>query len=142
MFILNKLGILRFIKIYSDDEHKLNKEDLIKRIFEYISSSKDTSVIFDFDYLGEKKKLVYRTYGSIYIIMIIDDLENELGILDFINLIMKILDEVFKGVTEKHIIMNPEKVYLLIDELISGGIVIETDKNEIVSNYNEKMKDS
>ena len=54
---------------------------------------------------------------------------------------MSILDEVFKGISELHLIMNPEKLYLIIDEMISGGIVIETSKTEIISNYMEKMKD-
>ena len=66
--------------------------------------------------------------------------ENELAILDFINVIMKIFDEVFKNVCELHLIMNPDKLYLIIDEMISGGIVIETNKDEIISNYLSKCK--
>ena len=67
-------------------------------------------------------------------------IENELAILDFINVIMKIFDEVFKNVCELHLIMNPDKLYLIIDEMISGGIVIETNKDEIISNYLSKCK--
>ena len=53
---------------------------------------------------------------------------------------MKIFDEVFKNVCELHLIMNPDKLYLIIDEMISGGIVIETNKDEIISNYLSKCK--
>jgi AP-3 complex subunit sigma len=141
VLIINKLGLLRFLKIYSEDENKIDKDELIKNIISNIQSSKDAQIIYDFEYLNEKRKLVYRLFGSIYIIMITDDLENELAILDFINVMMQIFDDVFKGICELHIIMNPEKIYLLMDEMISGGMVIETNRTEIVSNFNDKMKD-
>jgi hypothetical protein len=141
LLIMNKLGLLRFIKVYTDDENKLDKEDLIKRVNSCLQNSRETSIIFDFEYMGENRKIVYRLFGSIYIIMILDDLENELAMLDFINVVMQVLDDVFKGVCELHLIMNPEKVYLIVDEMISGGSVIETSKTEISLNYLDKMKD-
>jgi AP-3 complex subunit sigma len=141
LLIINKLGLLRFIKIYSDDEHKLDKEELVKTIFSHLQNSKDTSIVYDFNYMGQKRKLIYRLFGSIYIAMILDDLENELAMLDFINVMMQVFDDIFKGVCELHLIMNPEKVYLALDEMISGGSVIETSRIEIFSNYMDKMRD-
>ncbi len=73
--------------------------------------------------------------------MIVDDLENELAILDYINVVMMVLDDVFKGVCEFHLILNPDKLYLLFDEMISNGVVIETNKVEILSNYTDKLRD-
>jgi hypothetical protein len=139
--IISKTGILRFIKIFSENESSLNKETLLESTINYIRSSNDTQIIYDFPYNNSNKKLVYRIFGGIYIVMIVDDLENELAILDFINVIMKALDEVFGGICELHIILNPEKIYLLIDEAICGGMVIETNKNEIIKNYNSKFKE-
>ncbi len=141
LLILNKTGILRFIKIFSDNESNINKDELAKRVYENMNNSRDTSIIFDFIYNGEKRKIVYRLFGTIYIAMILDELENELAMLDFINVFMQVLDDIFKGVCELHLIMNPEKLYLIVDEMISGGCVIETSKLEICSNYNDKMKD-
>lgn len=141
LMIISKTGILRFIKIFSENESSLNKETLLESTINYIRSSNDTQIIYDFPYNNSNKKLVYRIFGGIYIVMIVDDLENELAILDFINVIMKALDEVFGGICELHIILNPEKIYLLIDEAICGGMVIETNKNEIIKNYNSKFKE-
>ena len=141
LMIISKTGILRFIKIFSEDESSLNKETLLESTINYIRSSNDTQIIYDFPYNNSNKKLIYRIFGGIYIVMIVDDLENELAILDFINVIMKALDEVFGGICELHIILNPEKIYLLIDEAICGGMVIETNKNEIIKNYNSKFKE-
>ena len=141
LMIISKTGLLRFIKIFSENESSLNKETLLESTINYIRSSNDTQIIYDFPYNNSNKKLVYRIFGGIYIVMIVDDLENELAILDFINVIMKALDEVFGGICELHIILNPEKIYLLIDEAICGGMVIETNKNEIIKNYNIKFKE-
>jgi AP-3 complex subunit sigma len=139
--ILNKLGLLRFLKIFSEKEDSINKEDLIKRISHSVLNTKDTSIIFDLDFGGQNRKIVFRLFGTIYLIMIIDDLENELAMLDFINVVIGVLDDVFKGVCELHLIMNPEKIYFLVDEMISGGSVIETSRSEITANYLDKMKD-
>jgi hypothetical protein len=139
--ILNKLGLLRFLKIFSENENLINKEELIKKISQSVLNTKDTSIIFDFDYAGQNRKIVFRLFGTIYLIMIIDDLENELAMLDFINVVMGVLDDVFKGVCELHLIMNPEKIYFLVDEMISSGSVIETSRSEVTANYLDKMKD-
>lgn len=140
IFILSKTGLLRFIKIYSEDESNLNRKDLVERLVSAIQKSRSTEIIFEFDYTkDEKRKICYKPFGGIYIAMIIDELENELAILDFIYVIMQTLDDIFKGISELHIIMNPEKMYLLFDEMISGGIVIETKKGEIIKNFNDKM---
>jgi len=141
ILILNKLGLLRFIKIYSDKENQIEREELIKKVFNTLNQSKDTNIIYDFEYLGENRKLVFRLFGTIYIAMILDDLENELAILDYLNVVMQVLDEIFKGVSELHLIVNPEKIYLLVDEMISAGTIIETNKLEIISNYNDKLRD-
>jgi AP-3 complex subunit sigma len=139
--ILNKQGILRLIKLYSDEDIKVDIEELSRSAYGLISQAKDTNVIFNMDYYGKPRKLLYRFFQSIYIAVIIDELENELGMLDFVNLIFSTLDIIFKGVSELDIMNFPEKVYYLLDEMISGGVVIETDKTEILNNYNEKMKD-
>ena len=102
------------------------------------SEIKKNNNIRDKYYDNEIRRIAFRPFGSIFIVTICDELENELAILDFINVIMKIFDEVFKNVCELHLIMNPDKLYLIIDEMISGGIVIETNKDEIISNYLSK----
>ena len=139
LMILSKTGVIRFLKIYSENESIIDKKDLVERVFNAIQNSNDTQIIYNFIYYNnEIRRIAFRPFGTIFIVTICDELENELAILDFINVIMKVLDEVFKNVCELHLIMNPEKLYLIIDEMISGGMVIETNKDEIISNYLSK----
>ena len=141
IFLLNRYGNLRFLKIYAEEENNLDRDSLVKRIYTNILDTRDLNIILDFEFMGNSRKLVFKTFGSIYIALILDESENELAIMDFINVIMNCFDEIFNGVCELHFIMNPEKIYFMVDEMISGGIVIETNKAEIIKNYNDKMKD-
>ena len=141
ILFLSKTGILRILKIYTEDETKIDRKQLVENVMKSINNSSDTQIIYDFDYFGSKRRLVYRSFGSIYIAFVSDELENELALLDFINVMMKVLDEIFKGICELHIIMNPEKIYLAIDEMVSGGMVIEVDKTEIIKAYTDKIKE-
>ena len=141
IFLLNRYGNLRFTKIYAEEENNLDRDALTKRIYTVIVDTKNINIILDFEFLGINRKLVFKTFGSTFLALILDDSENELAIMDFISVIMSCFDEIFKGVCEVDLIMNPEKIYFMMDEMISGGIVIETNKEEIIKNYNEKMKD-
>lgn len=143
ILIINKQGVIRFLKIYTLDEKNIEREKLVKTVFDMIQSrdSKGSNIIFDVEYGLSNRKLIYRLYGSIYLVMIVDDCESELAIMDFIHVFMQVLDGIFNSICELDIIMNPEKIYLAIDEMISGGIVIETSTSEIIANYKEKLKD-
>ena len=137
VMIISKNGVLRFIKCYCAED--VNVKSISSSVFNTINESKDTLIIYDFPFNDKTTKICYRTFGSIYIAMIVDDMENERAILDYINVLMRAMNEVFTGVCEMHVIMNPEKVYLLFDEAISAGMVIETDVSTIVKNYKDKL---
>ena len=139
LMILSRSGILRFLRIYSEDESKISPKKLVADTISYIASSNNTQIIYDFPYTAkEKRKIVYRSFGNVFLISIIDDLENELAMLDFINVLMHAMNEVFMGICESHVIMNPDKLYLLFDEAICGGTVIETETNKIIKAYKDK----
>jgi len=64
--------------------------------------------------------------------MIIDGAESELGILDLIQVLVETLDRHFKNVCELDIIFNCEKVHWVIDEMVVGGLVVETNPASIL----------
>ena len=77
-------------------------------------------------------RVVYRLYATLYFCMIIDGSESELGILDLIQVLVETLDRHFKNVCELDIIFNCEKVHWIIDEMIVGGLVVETNPANII----------
>ena len=76
-------------------------------------------------------------FGSVYYCFIVDEFESELAIMDLLLATLDLLDRVFKRCREVDIKLNPEKVSVLIDQMISNGIVISTNVDEIIENYNE-----
>ena len=53
---------------------------------------------------------------------------------------MKEFDESFNRIIEIFIKNNPEKSYLFVVEMISGRFIKETNKEEIINNYMDKIK--
>ena len=77
-------------------------------------------------------KLVYRGFATLYFIAICDEAESELGLLDLIQVFVEALDKVFENVCELDIIFNSPKVHQLLDEIIVGGTVMETDGSRVL----------
>ncbi len=138
ILIYNSLGKCILNKPYGEfiDSNKLNM--LIGKAFKLISESKELSIIYNF---YENKRIYFRQYNGVYVVFICDELENELATLDFINVFVDICTEVLKGFTEQFIVLNIEKILILIDEMIIGGIIVEINRSEVLNNYKEIMKD-
>ena len=95
--------------------------------------------------------MLYKKYASLYFIVGIDSEENELSILEvsniiiiyiylisqFIHLFVEILDKYFGSVCELDVVYNFYKVYGIIDDMILGGELIETSKNNLIKRQRE-----
>ena len=71
-----------------------------------------------------------------------DEGENELAILDMIQVLVEVMDKTFQSVCELDLIFYPEKIYTILEEVIMGGIVIDTDISEIWKNIKEVFDNS
>lgn len=69
-----------------------------------------------------------------------DESESELGTLDLITVLVEILDASFENVCELDIIFHSDKVHYIVDEIVMGGLVVETSKEEIVNDLKELHK--
>ena len=108
-----------------DDEEKIKIQNECYRTI-ILRDIKESNIIEYRNY-----KVVYKKYASLYFIMGVDSLENELGCLELIHLFVEILDKYFGSVCELDVVYNFYKVYAVLDELIIGGEVIETSKTAI-----------
>ncbi|EOR01662.1 AP-3 complex subunit sigma [Wallemia ichthyophaga EXF-994] len=48
------------------------------------------------------------------------------------------LDRLFESVCELDLVFHFDQVHFIVDEIIQGGLVIETNVNQIVNNVNEQ----
>ncbi|NXA74367.1 AP3S1 protein, partial [Thryothorus ludovicianus] len=80
---------------------------------------------------GSDNKLIYRHYATLYFVFCVDSSESELGILDLIQVFVETLDKCFENVCELDLIFHVDKVHNILAEMVMGGMVLETNMNEI-----------
>jgi len=85
---------------------------------------------------GSDFKLIYRHYATLYFVICADTAESELGILDLIQA----LDKCFDTVCELDLIFNTDKVHSILNEIVMGGLVLETNLQEILHRIDEQTK--
>lgn len=142
VFIISQEGKTRLSKFYSEIE-VLKQQEIIKQTYTLINKrSKDNcNFISGSEGLGGKDtKIIYRNYASIYFALIVDSSESELAILDLIHVFVECLNRLFKNVCELDLILNSELIHYLLSEIISGGMVVETNIDNILTALNEQNK--
>ncbi|XP_018613970.1 AP-3 complex subunit sigma-1 isoform X4 [Scleropages formosus] len=89
---------------------------------------------------GSDNKLIYRHYATLYFVFCVDSSESELGILDLIQVFVETLDKCFENVCELDLIFHVDKVHNILAEMVMGGMVLETNMNEIITQVDAQNK--
>lgn len=77
-------------------------------------------------------KIIYRHFATLYFVVAADPTESELGILDLIQVFVETLDKTFENVCELDLIFHADRVHYILDEVVMGGMVLETNAAEIM----------
>jgi len=80
---------------------------------------------------NERWRVVYRSYATLHFVFVVDDAESELGILDLIQVFVESLDRTFENVCELDLVFHFDEVHHILAEIIQGGLVLETNVEEI-----------
>eukprot|EP00658_Telonema_sp_P-2_P034760 TRINITY_DN2536_c0_g1_i14.p1 TRINITY_DN2536_c0_g1~~TRINITY_DN2536_c0_g1_i14.p1 ORF type:complete len:171 (-),score=37.51 TRINITY_DN2536_c0_g1_i14:416-928(-) len=145
VLIVNNHGKPRLIKLYDGfGGGEEQQQVLVREVFASVANRSDFACNFievnDERIGGAGTKIVYRHYATLYFILIVDSSESELGILDLIQVFVETLDKNFENVCELDLIFHHDRVNFILDEIIMGGMVLETNINEIL-NATEAMKE-
>jgi AP-3 complex subunit sigma len=141
ILVVNNHGKPRLIKFYEPIPFS-NQQRAIKECYQLVSKRPD--IVCNFleggSIWGHENKLIYRHYATLYFIFVVDESESELGILDLIQVFVETLDRCFENVCELDLIFHSDKVNYILDEIIMGGMVLETNKEEIMTAIEEQNK--
>jgi len=88
----------------------------------------------------ERWRVVYRNYATLYFVFVVDGAESELGILDLIQVFVEALDRAFENVCELDLVFHFDEVHHILGEIIQGGLVLETNVEEISSSVKAASK--
>jgi len=89
---------------------------------------------------ADDTRIVYRLYATLYFVFVVDGSESELGVLDLIQVFVESLDRAFDNVCELDLVFHFDEVHHILAELIQGGMVLETNVEEISSSVRSSRK--
>ncbi|XP_072372594.1 AP-3 complex subunit sigma-1 isoform X4 [Scyliorhinus torazame] len=118
ILIFNNHGkprLSKFYEHYSED----TQQQIIRETFHLVSKRDENVCNFLEGGMligGADNKLIYRHYATLYFVFCVDSSESELGILDLIQ------------------------VHNILAEMVMGGMVLETNMNEIVTQIDAQNK--
>eukprot|EP01095_Lingulamoeba_sp_RSL-Kostka_P008027 TRINITY_DN2630_c0_g1_i1.p1 TRINITY_DN2630_c0_g1~~TRINITY_DN2630_c0_g1_i1.p1 ORF type:complete len:146 (+),score=12.34 TRINITY_DN2630_c0_g1_i1:77-514(+) len=126
--LVNKQGQTRLSQYYDYIPIKKRTNIEAQIVRKCLSRNLHESNFFEF----LDHKIVYRRYASLFFILGVDVDENELAIYEFIHAVVETFDGYFESVCELDIMFNLEKAHFILDEMISNGMIIETNKMTIL----------
>jgi AP-3 complex subunit sigma len=143
IIIVNNHGNPRLVKFYQTVESEAQQQSVIRRVFQQVSSRPDSFC----NYLegivpewGDNIKLIYRHYATLYFVFAVDAQESDLGILDLIQVFVEALDKSFQNVCELDLIFHSDRVHYILDEVVMGGMVLETNIVSVLQAINDQDK--
>nr|XP_044990293.1 AP-3 complex subunit sigma-1-like [Jaculus jaculus] len=142
ILIFNNHGKPRLSKFYQPYSEDMQQQ-IIRETFHLVSKRDENVCNFLEGGLligGSDNKLIYRHYATLYFVFCVDSSESELGILDLIQVFVETLDKCFENVCELDLIFHVDKVHNILGEMVMGGMVLETNMNEIVTQIDAQNK--
>lgn len=143
IIIVNNHGNPRLVKFYQTVESEAQQQTVIRRVFNQVSSRPDSFC----NYLegivpewGDSIKLIYRHYATLYFVFAVDSQESDLGILDLIQVFVEALDKCFQNVCELDLIFHSDRVHYILDEVVMGGMVLETNIISVLQSIKDQDK--
>lgn len=134
VIVLNNHGQPRLTKFY-DYVPEDRQQQIIRDVFNVVSKRGDALCNFveGGAIFGEGLRIIYRHYATLYFVFVVDNAESELGILDLIQVFVETLDRCFENVCELDLIFHMDKINFVLDEMIVGGLVLETNMADILA---------
>lgn len=134
VIVLNNHGQPRLTKFYEYTTED-RQQQVIRDVFTVVSKRGDglCNFVEGGPIFGDDVRIIYRHYATLFFVFVVDEAESELGILDLIQVFVETLDRCFENVCELDLIFHMDKINYVLDEMIVGGLVLETNMAEILT---------
>merc|ERR1719198_1552129 len=142
ILIVNNHGKPRVTKFYQTVLQE-KQQAVIRRLYHQVVNRPDSFCNYlegSIPELGEGTKIIYRHYATLFFVFAVDSQESDLGILDLIQVFVEALDKCFENVCELDLIFHSDRVHWILDEIVMGGMVLETNIVTILNGVNDQTK--
>ncbi|KAL2916557.1 AP-4 complex subunit sigma-1 [Polyrhizophydium stewartii] len=82
-------------------------------------------------------KVAFKRFAALSFMAVIDQSESTYAALSFIQTFVETLSRYFPSFSEYHLIFNLEKVHLVLDEMVTNGYIVETNKDVILPMFTQ-----
>ncbi|KAF5762331.1 putative adaptor protein complex, sigma subunit [Helianthus annuus] len=141
MIVINNQGKPRLAKFYNYTPVE-QQQHIIRSIYSVLCLQPEnvTNFIEGASFLGPDTRLVYKLFATLYFVFVFDSSENELAMFDLIQVYVETLEKCFNNVCELDIVLNYSKMHTILDEMILGGQVVETNSEKVMQAVEEISK--
>ncbi|KAJ9564642.1 hypothetical protein OSB04_000608 [Centaurea solstitialis] len=141
MLVINNQGKSRLAKFYNHTPVE-QQQQLIRSVYSVLCLQPEnvSNLIEGGLLLGPDLRLVYKLFATLYFVFVFDSSENELAMFDLIQVYVEILEKCFNNVCELDIVLNYGKMHTILNEMIVGGQVVETNSDIILKAVEEISK--
>ncbi|PXF49593.1 AP-3 complex subunit sigma-2 [Gracilariopsis chorda] len=139
--VLNNHGQPRLTKFYEYVPED-RQQQVVTDVFSMVSKRSDALCNFvdGASIFGPGVRVIYRHYATLFFVFVVDEAESELGILDLIQVFVETLDRCFENVCELDLIFYMNKIHYVLDEIVVGGLVLETNMADILAALQEAKR--
>ena len=132
ILMVNKSGITRVARYFNDFTAPKKRALELSVLRECLKKNDKDAPFFEF----EEHSVIFRRYASLFIIIGVrkESSTEVLMVHELIHLLVQIMDSFFQSVCEMDILNNIHFVYMIVDEVVSNGIIISTNKEQIINN--------
>nr|XP_005890436.1 PREDICTED: coatomer subunit zeta-2 isoform X2 [Bos mutus] len=138
VFILDNDGH-RLLAKYYDDTFPSMKEQMAfeKNVFNKTSRT-DSEIAF----FGGMT-IVYKSSIDLFLYVVGSSYENELMLMSVLTCLFESLNHVLrKNVEKRWLLENMDGAFLVVDEIVDGGVILESDPQQVIQKVNFRADDS
>lgn len=135
IFVVNTSGKIRLVNFYENHINTSDQQELVQKVFRVISKRSDhlCNFVDGFtEWPTADTRIIYRRYATLCFVFVVDSSESQLAILDLIQVFVESLDRTFENVCELDLIFHSDKVQNVLMEIVMAGMVVETNKEEVL----------
>ncbi|XP_018581783.1 coatomer subunit zeta-1-like [Scleropages formosus] len=90
----------------------------------------------------EGMTIVYKSSIDVFFYVVGSTQENELMLMMVLNCLFESLSQILRKNVEKRFLLdNMDGVFLVVDEIIDGGVILESDPQQVVQKVNYRMEE-
>ncbi|XP_019062460.2 coatomer subunit zeta-2 [Fukomys damarensis] len=138
VFILDNDGH-RLLAKYYDDTFSSSKEQMTfeKNVFDKTSRAES-----EIAFLGGLT-VVYKSNVDLFLYVVGSSQENELMLMSVLTCLFESLSHILRRDLEKQwLLENLDGAFLVLDEVVDGGVIMESDPQQVVQKVNFRADDS